>query len=54
MSKLAQQLGGQSQAKCYAKGGMVHKDAKEDKALVKKTLKEAGCKCNGMTKKGKK
>ena len=57
MSKLAQQLSGQSQAKCYAKGGMVHNDAKQDKALIKKTMKEeCGCnkKCGGMVKKGKK
>jgi len=39
MSALAKQLGGQSQAKVYAKGGMVHDDAKQDKALVKQMLK---------------
>jgi hypothetical protein len=55
MSKLAQQLGGQSQVKCYAKGGMVkHDDVKEDKAMIKKMVKPSaltGRKCGGKVKK---
>ena len=51
MGKLAQQLGGQSQVKVFAKGGMVHEDVKQDKALIKKVLKEKGLKCGGKVKK---
>ncbi len=51
MGKLAQQLGGQSQVKCFKKGGMVHDDVKQDKALIKKVLKEKGLKCGGKVKK---
>ena len=48
MGKLAQQLGGQSDVKCFAKGGAVHMDEKEDKAMVKKMVKpEALKKCGG-------
>lgn len=39
MGKLAQQLGGQSQVKVFAKGGSVHSDAPMDRALVKKMVK---------------
>ena len=52
MGKLAQQLGGQSQVKVFAKGGTVHDDdVKQDKALIKKVLKEKGLKCGGKVKK---
>lgn len=51
MGSLAKQLGGQSQVKCFKKGGMVHGDAKQDKALIKKVLKEKGLKCGGKVKK---
>jgi hypothetical protein len=44
---LAKQLGGQSQVKCYAKGGAVkHDDAKEDKAMIKKMVKPEARKKN--------
>lgn len=39
MSKLAQQLSGQTQAKVFKKGGAVHDDVKEDKAMIKKMVK---------------
>ena len=39
MGKLAQQLSKQSQVKVYKKGGPVHSDEKQDKALIKKMLK---------------
>lgn len=52
MSNLAKQLGGQSQAKCYAKGGMVHDDAAQDKALIKKLLKAEQKKEGKSMKKG--
>lgn len=51
MSKLAQQLGGQSQAKVFAKGGKVHDDAAMDKALIKKSVKPSALKA--MKKGGK-
>lgn len=51
MGKLAQQLGGQSQVKVFAKGGKVHDDVKEDKALIAKALKAKGLKCGGKVKK---
>jgi len=51
MGKLAQQLGGQSQVKCFKKGGLVHDDVKQDKALIAKELKARGLKCGGKAKK---
>lgn len=54
MSKLAQQLSGQSQAKCYKSGGKVHDDVKEDKKLIKEELKKSGCMKRGGKVKGKK
>jgi hypothetical protein len=51
MGSLAKQLGGQSQVKCFKKGGMVHDDVKQDKTLIKKALKEKGLKCGGKVKK---
>ena len=51
MGKLAQQLGGQSQVKVFAKGGMVHSDAKQDKKLIATELKKRGLKCGGKVKK---
>lgn len=51
MSKLAQQLGGQSQVKVFAKGGKVHTDAAMDKALIKKSVKPSALKA--MKKGGK-
>lgn len=51
MSKLAQQLGGQSQAKVFAKGGKAHGDAAMDKALIKKSVKPSALKA--MKKGGK-
>ena len=55
MGNLAKQLGGQSQVKCYAKGGAVkHDDAKEDKAMIKKMVKPealTGKACGGKAKK---
>lgn len=53
MGSLAKQLGGQSQVKCYKSGGKVHDDVKQDKALIKKELKDCGCKmkCGGKVKK---
>ena len=53
MGKLAQQLGGQSQGKCFKKGGMVHDDAKMDKKLIASELKKRGLQCGGKVK-GKK
>lgn len=53
MGKLAQQLSGQSQEKCFKKGGMVHDDVKEDKKLIASELKKRGFKCGGKVK-GKK
>ena len=47
MGKLAQQLGGQSQVKCYAKGGRVHDDVAADKALIKKVVKPSAIKAKG-------
>ena len=40
MSALAKQMGGQSQAKVFAKGGKVHDDTAMDKKLIMKTLKD--------------
>ena len=54
MGKLAQQLGGQSQVKVFAKGGAVHGDEKMDRALIKKAVKKealTGKKCGGKVKK---
>lgn len=53
MGKLAQKLSGQSQSQiqCLKKGGMVHDDAKQDKALIAKELKARGLKCGGKVKK---
>jgi hypothetical protein len=56
MSKLAKVLGGQKQPglKVYKKGGMVHDDVKEDKAMIKKMVKPealVGKKCGGKVKK---
>jgi len=54
MSKLAQQLGGQCQAKVFAKGGKVkHADEKMDRALIKKAVKKealTGKKAGGKVK----
>jgi len=52
MGKLAQKLGGQSQSQiqCKKKGGMVHDDVKQDKALIAKELKARGLKCGGKVK----
>ena len=52
MGKLAQRLGGQSQSQIQAKkkGGLVHSDVKQDKALIRKELKNANCKCGGSVK----
>jgi len=56
MSRLAQNLGGQSQqVKQYAKGGIVkHDDVKQDTALIKKLIKQEErkeMKCGGKVKK---
>lgn len=55
MSNLAKQLSGQSQAKVFAKGGKVkHDDEKQDRALIKKMLKDEDkkeLKCGGKVKK---
>ena len=51
MGSLAKQLGGQSQVKVFKKGGMVHADAKQDKAMIQKMLKAEEKK---ESKKGKK
>jgi len=57
MGKLAQQLGGQSQTKVFKKGGKVHGDAAQDRAMLKSAVKadcltgkkKGGkvCKCGG-------
>lgn len=47
MGKLAQQLGGQSQVKVYAKGGSVHGDEAMDKKLIKKVVKPSALKAKG-------
>lgn len=53
MSKLAQQLSGQTNAKVFAKGGAVkHDDAKMDAAQIKKMVKPGALKaCGGKVKK---
>jgi hypothetical protein len=52
MGKLAQQLSCQSDVKCFAKGGKVHSDEKEDKAMVKAMVKPEALKgCCGPAKK---
>lgn len=55
MSALAKQLGGQSQAKCFAKGGKVkHMDEAQDKVLIKKMIRAEEAKemkCGGKAKK---
>lgn len=54
MSNLAKQLGGQSQAKVFKKGGAVHGDEKMDRSLVKKMVKKgalSGKACGGKAKK---
>lgn len=55
MGKLAQQTGGQSQVKVYAKGGAVkHTDETEDKKMIKKMVKPSaltGKACGGKVKK---
>lgn len=46
MSALAKQLGGQSQAKCFAKGGVVKGQKQPMKpAFPSVPQKKAGCKC---------
>ena len=55
MGKLAQQLNGQSNVKCFAKGGAVkHDDAKMDAAQIKKMVKPDALKaCGGKVSKKK-
>jgi hypothetical protein len=56
MGKLAQQLSGQSQVKCFAKGGAAKRDdAAMDVAQIKKMVKPAALKaCGGKVKAKKK
>lgn len=55
MSGLAKKLSGQSQqVKMYKDGGVVHKDEKQDRGLVKKMVKPAALtkkNCGGAVKK---
>jgi hypothetical protein len=57
MGKCAQQMSGQSNVKVFAKGGAVHSDVKEDKAMIKKMVKPAALKggkaCGGKVGKKK-
>ena len=52
MGSLAKQMSGQSQVKCFAKGGAVHDDAAQDKVLIKKMIKAEGKKEAKSMKKG--
>lgn len=57
MGTLAKQLGGQTQAKVFKKGGAVkHDDEAQDKKLIKKMMVQEDKKemrCGGKAKKGR-